>query len=57
MITHLEPQSFAKAIVLQSADIPPNMTIAQWRMHKQSAIARREPRRRSGRRWWAKRAR
>jgi hypothetical protein len=48
MASHLDPASFAKAIILESADIPAHMTIAQWREHKRSE---QRPRRRTGRRW------
>jgi hypothetical protein len=41
MATHLDPATFAQSIMIEAADIPADMTIAQWR----------ESRRRSGRRW------
>jgi hypothetical protein len=41
MATHLDPAKFARSIMIEAADIPADMTIAQWR----------ESRRRSGRRW------
>jgi hypothetical protein len=44
MATQLDPATFAKAIMLEAADIPPDMTIAQWRQLRQV-------RARSGRRW------
>jgi hypothetical protein len=47
MAPHLDPASFAKAIILESADIPAHMTIAQWREHKRAAP---RTRRRFGRR-------
>ena len=50
MATHLDPETFARAIMLETADIPPDMTIAQWRMQ-------REPTGRSGRRWRWRRTR
>jgi hypothetical protein len=34
MSPRLDPASFAKAIMLEAADIPAHMTIAQWREHK-----------------------
>jgi hypothetical protein len=50
MTTRLEPASFAKAIVLEAADIPAHMTIAQWREHKRAEQrTRRLPL--AGRRW------
>ena len=52
MSTRLEPASFAKAILLEAADIPAHMTIAQWREHKR---AEEEARRRAGRRWGRRR--
>jgi hypothetical protein len=36
MATRLDPANFAKAIILESADIPAHMTIAQWREHKRA---------------------
>jgi hypothetical protein len=50
MTTHLEPASFAKAIVLEAADIPAHMTIAQWREHKRAEERARRVRL-AGRRW------
>jgi len=47
MATHLNPATFAQSILLEAADIPADMTIAQWR----------ESRRRSGRRWRRRRTR
>jgi hypothetical protein len=43
MATPLDPTTFAKAIMLEAADIPPHMTIAQWREHRR---AEQRPRRR-----------
>jgi hypothetical protein len=48
MATPLDPTTFAKAIMLEAADIPAHMTIAQWREHRR---AEQRPRRRAGRRW------
>jgi hypothetical protein len=39
MSTRLDPAGFANAMVLVSADIPPDMTLAQWRREKQAAAA------------------
>ena len=52
MATHLDPETFARAIMLEAADIPGDMTIAQWRMQR-TAGARAK---RSGRRWGNRRA-
>jgi hypothetical protein len=46
MATRLDPATFAKAIMLEAADIPPQMTIAQWREHRREE---RRGRRRLGR--------
>jgi hypothetical protein len=50
MATHLDPETFARAIMLEAADIPSDMTIAQWR-------TQRAPVARSGRRWRTRRNR
>ena len=47
MATHIDPATFARSIMIEAADIPADMTIAQWR----------ESRRRSGRRWRKRRTR
>ena len=52
MSIRLEPASFAKAIMLEAADIPAHMTIAQWREYKR---AEEQPQRRAGRRWGRRR--
>jgi hypothetical protein len=39
MSTRLEPASFANAVLLESSDIPPDMTLAQWRREKQATAA------------------
>jgi hypothetical protein len=44
MATHLDPTTFARAIMLEAADIPADMTIAQWRTQRETSG-------RSGRRW------
>jgi hypothetical protein len=44
MATHLDPATFARAIMLEAADIPADMTIAQWRTQRATSG-------RSGRRW------
>ena len=48
MSTYLDPATFARAIVLEAADIPPGMTIAEWRQQRraeEAGRARRTPRR------------
>jgi hypothetical protein len=54
MSIRLEPASFAKAIILEAADIPAHMTIAQWREQKRTA---ERSRRRAGRRLGRRRTR
>ena len=49
MTTHLDPETFARAIMLEAADIPSDMTIAEWRMQRDTSG-------RSGRRWGRKRS-
>jgi hypothetical protein len=44
MASHLDPATFAKAIMLEGADIPPDMTIAEWRKQRKAPA-------RNGRRW------
>jgi hypothetical protein len=51
MSTHLDPALFARAIVLESAEIPAEMTIAQWRRHKQAALREERAGRQAGHRW------
>jgi hypothetical protein len=44
MATPLDPATFAKAILLEAADIPPHMTIAQWReLRRAEQAPRRRP--------------
>ncbi len=47
MPTQLDPASFARAIIVESADIPEHMTIAEWRKARGTA---RKPKRRGLRR-------
>jgi hypothetical protein len=54
MSFRLEPATFAKAMILEAADIPAHMTIAQWREHRR---ADERARRRTGRRWRRRRTR
>lgn len=50
MSIRLEPSAFAKSIILEAADIPAHMTIAQWREQKRAQErTRRLPL--AGRRW------
>jgi hypothetical protein len=37
MTARLDPAGFAKSLMLESADIPPEMTLAQWRREKQTS--------------------
>jgi hypothetical protein len=39
MPKQLDPAGFARAILLEAADIPADMTIAQWRQQKRAAAA------------------
>ena len=50
MATRLDPASFAQAIMLEAADIPPDMTIAEWRSLRRTSVS-------SGRRWRRRRMR
>lgn len=47
MRTQLDPAGFAKALLVESSDIPPHMTLAQWRAEKRAAeqLERRRRRR------------
>jgi hypothetical protein len=46
MTARLDPATFARAVMLESADIPPDMTLAQWRREKHMAAAVTRGRRR-----------
>jgi len=46
MSTPLDPAGFAKALVVVASDIPPDMTLAQWRLAKRPAPQRARRRRR-----------
>jgi hypothetical protein len=39
MTARLDPAMFAKSVMLESSDIPPDMTLAQWRREKQLTVA------------------
>ncbi len=40
MSTRLDPASFAMAVLVESSDIPPDMTLAEWRTHRRGPTAR-----------------
>ena len=42
----LDPAGFAMAVLVESSDIPPDMTLAQWRREKQAATLMSRRRRR-----------
>ena len=46
MSSKLDPASFARAIIVESADIPEHMTIAEWRKARVTARKRGGPWRR-----------
>jgi hypothetical protein len=46
MSTSLDPAGFAKALMYEASDIPPDMTLAQWRLEKRSPAPRSRRRRR-----------
>ena len=37
MTPRLDPAAFAMAVIVESSDIPADMTLAQWRREKQRA--------------------
>jgi hypothetical protein len=39
MTSRLDPAAFAMAVIVESSDIPPDMTLAQWRRDKRRAAA------------------
>jgi hypothetical protein len=39
MTTRLDPAAFAMAVMLEASDIPPDMTLAEWRREKHRAAA------------------
>lgn len=41
MPSKLDPASFARSIIVESADIPEHMTIAEWRKARVTARKRR----------------
>jgi len=51
MTTRLDPSMFAKALLLESADIPADMTLAQWRLEKRATVRISRRRRRFVRVW------
>jgi hypothetical protein len=46
MPARLDPALFAKSLVLVSSDIPPDMTLAQWRRQQQATVTMSRARRR-----------
>ena len=42
----LDPAMFAKSVMIEASDIPPHMTIAQWRAERQLTAMRARRRRR-----------
>ena len=56
MIARLDPALFAQAILVESADIPTDMTLAQWRRERRAA-ARMSRRRRRRIAWTLRRRR
>ena len=46
MPTRLDPASFAMAVLVESSDIPADMTLAQWRLERRTAALRSRRRRR-----------
>ena len=46
MPARLDPALFAKSLVLESSDIPPDMTLAQWRREKNATVTMSRARRR-----------
>jgi hypothetical protein len=46
MRTQLDPAGFANALLVESSDIPPHMTLAQWRLEKRAAEQLKRRRRR-----------
>jgi hypothetical protein len=49
MSTRLDPASFAMAVLVESSDIPPDMTLAQWRTLRRAASPRPSRERRRAR--------
>ena len=47
MSRKLDPATFAKAIIVESADIPADMTIAEWRRQRSAQRANRRSQRRN----------
>jgi hypothetical protein len=40
MSTRLDPASFAMAVLVESSDIPPDMTLAEWRAQRRATSPR-----------------
>jgi hypothetical protein len=47
MTSRLDPATFSMAVMLEASDIPPDMTLAQWRRekHRTAAVSRGRRRR------------
>jgi hypothetical protein len=56
MTPRLDPASFAQAVLLDSADIPADMTLAQWRRERWAASRMSRRRRRRVKRFITRRA-
>jgi hypothetical protein len=46
MSPRIDPATFAKALLIESSDIPADMTLAQWRLEKRAAVQPSRRRRR-----------
>jgi hypothetical protein len=46
MNAYVDPAGFARAVLLESSDIPADMTLAQWRREKQAIALMSRARRR-----------
>jgi hypothetical protein len=46
MSTPLDPAGFANALLVEASDIPPDMTLAQWRAQKRATAQPSRRRRR-----------
>jgi hypothetical protein len=46
MSPRIDPATFAKALLIESSDIPADMTLAQWRLEKRAAVQLSRRRRR-----------
>jgi len=46
MSIQLDPAGFAQALIYEASDIPPNMTLRQWRLERRATTRRTRRRRR-----------